>query len=48
MGILSAFVYILKEIIMFQNHKIKKNEEDAYGPPVFSRDYNATGLAAKM
>jgi hypothetical protein len=39
----------LKEKIRFKNHQIKsnhrvqrKNEVDAYGPPVFAPDYSAT------
>ncbi len=52
---LSVIFYIFKEKIMFINHEIKsnhrvlrKNEVDTYGPPVFSLDYSATGLTAKL
>jgi hypothetical protein len=55
MGDLRVIFYILKEKIMFTNHKIKsnhsvlsKNKVDTYGPPVFAPDYSATGLASKM
>jgi hypothetical protein len=51
---LSVIFYFLKEKIIFKSHEIKsnhrvlKNEVDAYGPPVFTHDYSATDLTAKM
>ncbi len=55
MGDLGVIFLHFKEKIMFYNHQIKSSHRvvrkytvDIYGPPVFSPDYSATGLAAKM